>query len=686
MDSTFRMVPPVETAGPSITVYRTKFHLETEQTFRLRWFADEHAELFLNGEFLCAGPAGCTPRRWFLENFERPLPAGDYTLTARVTMFGRNLAPHAQESVAFGFYAESEQLTNGWECQVLRHLKFTPPYPDWAMAPRMTAAPEFNWRALEGEDGKWESVAFREDTRPLFPRPVPPMEEKPERAYRIIERPDGSKLFVFDRYVCVWSDFRFRGTGSVSIRWTETLYRPGSFQTRDLIGDKGDRRIFEGKEWIGNATVLNLPGGTVRWRDCEWKSGRYLLLEFTGDAGLESAEFTSVLYPWKREWRVKSSSPEFDRALELAWNTLRMCSHETFMDCPFFERLQYVSDSRLESLTALVTTRDTRIITAALRSFADSQVSNGLIYSRTPSKQEQVIPSFALIYILFLHDVAQWRSPELVREFIPCARRILEYFDRQAVDGLVHFPGWRFVDTPGWKPGEKGWNFVDWVDGWPDGVPAGDCTLNIFRLLALETMAKLDPEQLFKWQASARTAAAAIRRTYEVPGKGFAEDEAHATFSEHAQVLAVLSENLPDYAPDLPGAAPCSVSFSYYYLEAVRKLRRGDLFRKRLARWFEADRSGLCTFPENFDNPRSDCHAWSSHILHHCFASILGLRPADAGHGILELNPLPIGLAFLEGEIPLGDGTLRFRMEENADGVKLEYENSSSCEIRRAES
>ena len=73
-------------------------------------------------------------------------------------------------------------------------------------------------------------------------------------------------------------------------------------------------------------------------------------------------------------------------------------------------------------------------------------------------------------------------------------------------------------------------------------------------------------------------------------------------------------------------------------------------------------------------------------VLHHCFASILGLRPADAGHGILELNPLPIGLAFLEGEIPLGDGTLRFRMEENADGVKLEYENSSSCEIRRAES
>ena len=176
-----------------------------------------------------------------------------------------------------------------------------------------------------------------------------------------------------------------------------------------------------------------------------------------------------------------------------------------------------------------------------------------------------------------------------------------------------------------------------------------------------------------------RSAAEMIRRAYEVPGKGFAENEEKTVFSEHAQCLAVLSENLPDYSPDIPGAAQCSISFSCYYLEAVRKLKRGDLFMDRISKWFAAEREGLRTLPENFDGPRSDCHGWSAHILYHCFASVLGLHPVDAADGIWEVDPFPCGLAFLEGEVPLGDGMLKFRLE----GEKLTFENTSSCILRR---
>ena len=204
-------------------------------------------------------------------------------------------------------------------------------------------------------------------------------------------------------------------------------------------------------------------------------------------------------------------------------------------------------------------------------------------------------------------------------------------------------------------------------------MPPGDCSLNLFHLLALEAMEFLDPGHAAEYRASADESAAAIRVVYEVPGTGYAEDEAHTVFSEHAQVLATLSERLPHYAPDLPGAAECSVSFSFYYLEAVRRLRRGDLFRKRLEKWFGMEKLGLRTLPENFRNPRSDCHAWSSHILYHYFASILGLRPLDAAKGHWKLDPLPIGLAFCEGEIPLGEGRFRARLEQAGERCQLHY-------------
>ncbi|MBQ9771209.1 MAG: hypothetical protein IJW23_05220 [Lentisphaeria bacterium] len=50
-------------------------------------------------------------------------------------------------------------------------------------------------------------------------------------------------------------------------------------------------------------------------------------------------------------------------------------------------------------------------------------------------------------------------------------------------------------------------------------------------------------------------------------------------------------------------------------MEACQKFELNDLLKKRLDRWRALSSEGLTTFPEEFDNPRSDCHAWSSHIL-----------------------------------------------------------------------
>ncbi len=86
------------------------------------------------------------------------------------------------------------------------------------------------------------------------------------------------------------------------------------------------------------------------------------------------------------------------------------------------------------------------------------------------------------------------------------------------------------------------------------------------------------------------------------------------------------------------------------------------------------ENAGLCTLPENFDNPRSDCHAWSSHILHHYFATVLGLRPLDAAAGSWNLDPFPCGLDFAEGDLPLGDGILKLRLESAGAGkMRLSY-------------
>ena len=64
MKPLFWMKPSREITPPSAVVFRTRFHLAGKRRFRLRFSADEHADLFLNGEPLTEGPCRGTTARW----------------------------------------------------------------------------------------------------------------------------------------------------------------------------------------------------------------------------------------------------------------------------------------------------------------------------------------------------------------------------------------------------------------------------------------------------------------------------------------------------------------------------------------------------------------------------------------------------------------------------------------------
>ena len=108
---------------------------------------------------------------------------------------------------------------------------------------------------------------------------------------------------------------------------------------------------------------------------------------------------------------------------------------------------------------------------------------------------------------------------------------------------------------------------------------------------------------------------------YYVPEKQLlADDKEHRFYSEHAQVLAMLSHPLGELWNGMrnePNLTNCGIYFSHYYLEACREYGKTELFHARLKRWSELENLGLKTLPEEFCFPRSDCHAWSSHILYH---------------------------------------------------------------------
>jgi hypothetical protein len=722
---------------PCVVAYRLHFQAPAAVTVRVHVTADERYELWLDGERIGRGPERGDPRHWRFETYDLPLTAGEHALVARVWSLGElaPLAQFSLHP-GFLFCPEAEVdwewLGTGranWKVKRLGGYTFTAPLAAFGAGHRIQLdGAHFPWGYERGQGEGWQTATrlhpgYCAETRGehlphehlLVPSSLPPMLEKPRRTGRVRHvsaPPDGSThlipfrsgehlaaeadgwqallrgqsslripaatrrrvLIDLEDYTCAYPELVVSGGARAILRlyWQESLFT--DLQT----WDRGQRDEIEGRyfavlgwqaDGIGDTFILD-GGEGRRLEPLWWSSGRYveLLVETAHQPlTLQSIVFHETRYPLEMESVFSASDPRLAEVTPLALRALQMCAHETYFDCPFYEQLMYVGDTRLECLLTYALTRDDRLPRKALQMFDCSRRENGLTQSRYPSRQAQSIPPFSLWWVAMIHDHLYWRGNfEFIRALLPGMRAVLDAFtacrrgdDPWAGAGLVRSP--------------EGWNFMDWVPDWPDGVPPGGAPgevcapLNWLYVYALGLAAQVEiifneHELAARWHRLAQeTVSALIARTWDAERGLFADDflsagGSHALFSEHSQCLALLSGLLPEsfrqavatnlfsaYGLTLP-----TVYFMHYYFETCRLLGRMNQFLERMEPWFEMRALGFKTTYENADphHNRSDCHAWAAHPLYHYFASLLGIRPAGPGFERVEIRPqLAGGLA-----------------------------------------
>jgi alpha-L-rhamnosidase len=502
-------------------------------------------------------------------------------------------------------------------------------------------------------------------------------------------------LVDLDNYYCAYPQLRTSGGANSSIRvhWQESLYCEAEAKT------KGNRNEIEGKYFTtlghladGIGDTFKPDGGAHRlFSTLWWQCGRYVeIMVETREQTLvlESFSLRETRYPMEMFAAFNSSDERLERVFPIAWRALQMCSHETYMDCPYYEQLMYAGDTRLQVLTTYVSTPDSRLPRKALAMFDTSRgalmngaLQNGgvqdggfadLTQSRYPSRVRQIIAPFSLWWIGMVHDFAMWRDePQLVRALLPGVRGVIDYFvARLNVRGLLQAP--------------NGWNFTDWVPAWPHGIPPqGDVgvsgILNWQLVWALSQVAELEdgqgePEMAIRARRLAAQLASSTRNAFWDEGRGlYADDLEKQHFSEHAQCLAILSGQLDERERELVTQgllhdkvlARTTIYFTHYLFETLYATGQGQAILDRLGLWFDLEKQGFKTTFEEADpnTSRSDCHAWGAHPIYHAYASLLGIRPDAAGFARVRIAPCLGSLTRLKGTLPHPRGEVQVELE-----------------------
>ncbi|HEX2445086.1 MAG TPA: alpha-L-rhamnosidase C-terminal domain-containing protein [Vicinamibacterales bacterium] len=712
--------------------FRRTFDLAVEPlSFVVHVSADNRYQLFVNGERVVWGPARSDLNRWRFETVDiaRHLRAGRNVVAALVWNFGE-YAPEAQVTHRTAFIlqgnSESERVidTNDkWKC--MRNPAYWPlHYSHAQMRGYFVAGPAdsvdgaqypWGWADPALDDGMW--AAGESDPRwsgaprevidapnrwLLVPRTLPLMEETPQRlaAVRLASGttvpssfprepssftvpPNTRARLLLDQshLTTAYPELVVSGGTAAVIRlgYAESLFADPSKGVA-----KGNRNDVEGKTFVGYYDTFTSDGGVRRlYRPLWWRTYRYIDLDIqtkTEPLTVEDLRGVYTGYPFQMKARFEGSD-RLSKMLEIGWRTARLCAHETYMDCPYYEQLQYAGDTRIQALVSYYNAGDARLARNAIAQLNDSRTAEGATMSRAPTRQQQYIPPFSLWWIGMVHDY--WRyvnDPEFVREMLPGVRAVLGFFARyQRSNGSLAPLPW--------------WNFVDWAwknRGIPPMVAGGSsAAIDLQLLLALDWAADLEEALGSKTRAAeCRASATALRTTirqlyWDSSRLLVADTPRKVEYSQHANALAVLARVVDgEDARALVGRTlkdgsltQCTFYFRHYLHSAVNQVGEGDRYPDLLTAWDDMLARGLTTWAENPEPTRSDCHAWSASPNFEIFRTVLGIDSAAPGFRRVSIRPFLGKLARVSGTIPHPAGEVSVSLALSADG-KLSAEVS----------
>ncbi len=726
-------VPGASNDGYGVYLFRKTIELSTiPNKFIIHVSADNRYKLFINKKLVSMGPARGDIAHWNYETIDIAsyLTTGKNIVAAQVWNEGE-FKPEAQISIRTAFILQGNTSAEGmintnptWLCEQDKSfspIRFTVRayYVAGAGEVRNMAISPKDWQSENFDDKNWQKARQIGYGVPknvlgafgtmsgwmLVPSIIPQMELKDERLTKVakvegnIRIPEGFplskndlvipakssvKLILDQSYLTnAYPNVEFSGgkDASITLNYAETMYIK--------YPSKGNRNVTEGKQFLGRKDSL-ISDGSNQQKFVSLTYRTYRFVEVNIKTQNEPITINDIYgtftgYPFKLTASLTTSNVEMGKILDIGWRTARLCAYETYMDCPYYEQLQYIGDGRIQAMVSLYNSGDDRLVKNAINLMDFSRQPEGVTLSRHPSYTPQFIPTFSLWYIGMIQDYSRYAADvNFIKGKMGGVRQILDYFKSyQLADGsLKNTPQWMFtdwVDNKEWKSGTG-----------PMGANGTSAVLDLQLLWAYQVAADLEnkignPAFANQYFSSIEVLKKTIRAKYWDAGKQlFADRQEKDTFSQHTNSLAILTgvvstQEASQIANQLitnNQLSPASIYFKYYLHQALIKAGQGNDYMRWLDKWRENMDMGLTTWAEtsNVDNTRSDCHAWGSSPNIEFYRTILGIDSDGLAFSKVKIMPHLGQMTDLNGSMPHPKGMISasYKMENGKWKIQIE--------------
>lgn len=424
--------PALDRITEAFVCFKIEFELDADTETIIHVSADQRYELYIDGTLVSRGPDRSDLGHWSFASLPVRFKKGKHVITSEVYWIG-DMAPEAQVTYRPGFIFAAENMNgmldsgNGeWLVARREGISLSPGLEDTyhVVGPAFTVdgvdyakpmqfmKPEIVGRQTSSPGGvfsterilhptslpeqrhSWFSggrivaVNTKTESTVVFEKTDLNVDDQYDFLNKPVTVPSGSSvniLWDMDEYYCGYAHLQLEGGkgSTLQIEWAESLFMEE--ETSGQNKPKGNRNEIAGKYFWGFGDTYLLSGGQARYKSFWWRAGRYVLVRIkTADAPLtlDGVKLETTNYPLDFESKFHCPDEDFNRFAPLAERVLKMCGHETFMDCPYYEQLMYVGDGRLELLVWYMGSGDSRLPKRCIELFDWSRWKTGFIGER----------------------------------------------------------------------------------------------------------------------------------------------------------------------------------------------------------------------------------------------------------------------------------------------------------------